>query len=136
MSEHIHNTVGKAKKIASLFIIWNLVFFVVALFMRHTMDNDTAGTVLVRGGVWAVGGLILLYLLKQMSQGKRSGWLRLSIISVLAPLGAIAFVVFTPHLPVWFDVAQLGGAVMLAAIALLVLDKETRSQYPKAPKHK
>ena len=134
MSEHANNTISKAKKITNLFIAWNVAFFVVALCLRNSMDHDTSGVVLLRGGVWAVGGLILVYLLRQMSQGKRSGWFRLSIISVLAPLGAIAFIVFTPHLPVWFDVAQAGGALMLFAIATLVLSKETRAQFPKVPK--
>jgi len=134
MSEHLHNTIGKAKKVAGLFIAWNVAFFIAALFLKHTMQGDTGDVVLARGGVWAVGGLILLFLLSQMSRGKRSGWLRLSIISVLAPIGAVAFVVFTPHLPLWFDVAQAGGAVMLCTIAVLVLNKETRKQFPKVPK--
>jgi hypothetical protein len=131
MSEHLHNTVSKAKKVAKLFIVWNIIFFLVALFIKGSMESDTADVVLLRGGVWAVGGLVLLYLLGQMSKGKRSGWVRLSVISILAPLGALAFVLFTPGLPVWFDMAQLGGAIMLATIAVLILNKETRSYFPK-----
>lgn len=131
MSEHLHNTIGKAKKITGLFIAWNVVFFIAALLLQSTMDSDTGGVVLVRGGVWAVGGVILLYLLRQMAKGKRSGWVRLSVISVLAPIGAVAFVVFTPNLPLWFDIAQAGGALMLTTIAFLVLSKETRAHFPK-----
>lgn len=131
MSEHLHNTIGKAKKITGLFIAWNVVFFIAALLLQSTMDGDTGGVVLVRGGVWAVGGVILLYLLRQMAKGKRSGWVRLSVISVLAPIGAVAFVVFTPNLPLWFDIAQAGGALMLTTIAFLVLSKETRAHFPK-----
>lgn len=134
MSEHLHNTIGKAKKIAGLFIFWNVIFFVVALLMRSSIQGDTGDIILVRGGIWAIGGLVLLYLLSQMRKGKRSGWLRLSIISVLAPIGAVAFIVFTPNLPLWFDIAQAGGAVMLAVIAFLVLSKETRVYFPKTTK--
>jgi len=134
MSEHLHNTISKAKKLSGLFIIWSIVFFIVALLLQHTVDDDTAGTMLIRSGFWAVGGFILLYLLKQMKDRKRSGWLRLSVISVLAPIGAVAFIVFTPHLPLWFDVAQIGGAIILAIIAVLVLSKETRVHFPKTPK--
>ncbi|HET6747440.1 MAG TPA: hypothetical protein VFH06_05025 [Candidatus Saccharimonadales bacterium] len=134
MSEHLHNTIGKAKKVAGLFIAWNVIFFLAALIMRGAMIGDTADVVLVRGGIWVIGGLVLLYLLKQMSKGKRSSWVRLSVISVLAPLGAVAFIVFTPNLPLWFDIAQAGGAIMLAAIAFLVLDKQTRAHFPKVPR--
>lgn len=134
MSEHLHNTISKARKIAGLFILWNIVFFIVALLVKNTIEGDTADIVLVRGGVWAVGGVVLLYLLRQMSNGKRSGWLRLAIISVLAPVGAVAFIVFTPNLPLWFDIAQAGGAIMLVAIAVLVLSRETRAHFPKTPK--
>lgn len=131
MSEHVHNTIAKAKKVAWLFIAWNVIFFVISLFLKGSLDTDAADAVLLRGGVWAVGGLILLYLLRQMKEGKRSSWLRLAFICVLAPLGAIAFVAFTPNLPLWFDVAQIGGAVMLAAMALFVLTKQTRAHFSK-----
>ncbi len=134
MSEHVNKSTGQAKKVAGLFIIWNIIAFVTALLLQHTVDEDTAGTILIRGGVWAVGGLVLLYLLGQMSKGKRSGWLRLSVISILAPLGAVAFIIFTPHLPLWFSVAQAGGAILLVVIAVLVLNKNVRTQFPKQPK--
>jgi hypothetical protein len=134
MSEHLTNTVSKARKVTRLFIVWNVVFFLAALLLKGTMDGDTGDVVLVRGGVWAVGGLLLLYFLNQMSKGKRSAWTRLSIISVLAPLGAIAFIMFTPNLPLWFDIAQAGGAVMLVVIAVLILSRKTREHFPKVPK--
>ncbi len=134
MSEHLQNTTDKANKVVRLFIAWNIIFFLLALALKGTMDGDTGDVVLVRGGVWAAGGFLLLYFLNQMSKGQRSAWTRLRIISVLAPIGAIAFVAFTPSLPLWFVLAQSGGAVMLVVIAVLVFNKKTREHFPKAPK--
>lgn len=132
MSEHVHNTINKAKKVIGVFIVWNAIAFIVALLTQRSIAADAVDAVLIRGGFYAVSGLILLYLLGQMRKGKRSGWLRLSIISVLAPIGAVAFIIFTPHLPFWFDIAQAGGAIMLAIIAVLVLSQETRAHFPKS----
>src|SRR6476659_9708981 len=110
MTVQLENTIRKARAIATVFIAWNIAFFITALILKSTVASDTVGTLLFRAGFYAIAGFILLFLLKQMSQGKRGGWLRLSIITVLAPLGVVAFIVFTPHLPVWFDIGQVGSA--------------------------
>jgi len=136
MDTKLTNTINKASAIAKLFIAWNVAFFIVALLMKHTVADDAIGAVLLRGGVYAVGGLILLALLRGMGKGQRGAWLRLSIISILAPLGVIAFIIFTPHLPIWFDAGQVGSALMLAAIAVLILHQDIRKSFPKKPKNK
>lgn len=129
--ETTQHAITKSTRIAQGFIIWNALFFVASLALKHTIASDAAPAVLLRGGVYALGGFILLLLLRQMGQGKRSGWLRLSIISVLAPLGVVAFVAFTPHLPLWFDAGQAGSAVMLVAIAAIILQKAVRMSFAK-----
>ncbi len=126
--------INKSNLIAKGFIAWNILFFILSLIMRDSMDSEVAFAVLLRGGVYALGGLILLYLLHQMAQGKRSGWLRLSIICVLAPLGVVAFIAFTPGLPLWFDTGQIGSAIMLAAVAGLIVHKDVRREFPKNKK--
>ena len=66
-----------------------------------------------------------------MRQGRRGSWLRLGFISTLAPLGVIAVIAFTPDLPLWFDVAQVGSGLILAGIASTILRKDVRRQFPK-----
>jgi hypothetical protein len=51
------------------------------------------------------------HLLRQMRRGRRSGWLRLAVITILAPMGIVAFLVFQPDLPVWFVVGQVGSGL-------------------------
>lgn len=124
----------KSTRISQAFIIWNSLFYILSFFMKHSIADDAVGAVFLRGGVYVGGGFILLYLLRQMQQGKRSGWLRLSIISLLAPLGVIAFIAFTPHLPIWFDAGQIGSALMLVAIAATILSKNVRASFPRTRK--
>ncbi len=133
INQHVQQNINRMKRISRLFILWNLLFFTVSLLVRHSIASDVVGSVFLRGGFYAAGGLILLYLLNDMAKGKRSGWLRLSIISVLAPLGVVAFIVFTPHLPIWFDIGQIGSGLLCIAIASIVLQKDVRSQFPKQP---
>lgn len=134
MSTQLNTTIQKSTRIAQLFIGWNIGFFIAALLLQDSIASDTVGAVLFRGGFYAVGGLILLFCLRQMSQGKRSGLIRLRIITILAPLGVVAFILFTPHLPVWFDVGQVGSALMLASIATFILRPDVKLQFPKTPK--
>jgi hypothetical protein len=128
------SSINKSLLISKLFIAWNLVFFALAFILRSSIAADAVGSVFLRGGFYAVGGGILVYLLKQMTQGKRSGWFRLSIIAVLAPIGVAAFIAFTPHLPMWFMVGQVGSGLMLAAIAVLILQKNVKQHFPKVAK--
>lgn len=134
MTTQLNDTLHKANFAAKLFIIWNVIFFLISLMLKSSIASDAVDSVLLRGGVYAIGGFILVFLLRQMSQVKRSGWLRLSIITVLAPLGVIAFIAFTPHLPLWFDAGQIGSALILAYIAVLILKQDVRSQFPRANK--
>jgi len=134
MNTKLNNTIRTCQTIASIFIAWNVVFFIIALIMKNHVAADTQGVLLFRGGFYAIGGVILHILLRSMLQGKRGGWLRQAIITVLAPLGVIAFIAFTPHLPLWFDIGQIGSALLLAAIAAMIYKKDVRQAFPKKPK--
>ncbi len=129
--QHVQQNISKMKRISLLFILWNIIFFIISLIVRSSIASDAVDSVFLRGGFYAVGGLILIYLLNDMNQGKRSGWLRLSIISVLAPLGVVAFIAFTPHLPLWFDAGQIGSGLMCIALASILLRKDVRSHFSK-----
>jgi hypothetical protein len=129
--QHVQQNISKMKRISQLFILWNSIFFIVSLVVRNSIASDAVGSVFLRGGFYAAGGLILIYLLNDMSKGKRSGWLRLSIISVLAPIGVLAFIIFTPHLPVWFIIGQIGSGLMCAALASILLRKDVRTYFSK-----
>lgn len=125
-------TIGTAARIAKLFIAWNVGVFIVAVLLRNSIAHDAVAAVFIRGAVYAVGGGILLYLLSQMSHHVRSGWVRLRIITALAPLGVIAFVLLTPDLPVWFSGAQVVSACLLAGIAFLIRGSALRVHFPRS----
>ena len=135
MSQHVNQelnqSINKAMLISKAFIAWNIAFFITSLILKNTIADDAVGSVLLRGGFYAIAGLILVYLLRQMAQGKRSAWLRLAVISILAPLGTAAFITFTPHLPMWFDAGQVGSALMLLVIASVIWRQDVRKHFPK-----
>jgi len=131
MNQQLQTPISNAMRISKVFIAWNVAFFIVALLLKNSIADDAVGSVFLRGGLYALGGLIPVYLLRQMARGKRSAWIRLSIISVLAPLGVVAFIIFTPHLPVWFDAGQVGSGLMLASIAAIILRKPVRASFAK-----
>jgi hypothetical protein len=109
MSTSLQNNINKAAIISKAFIAWNILFFIASLLLKNKIADDAVGSVFLRGGVYALGG----------------------IISVLAPLGVVAFIIFTPHLPIWFDAGQIGSALMLIAIATIILKRDVRSHFPK-----
>lgn len=126
--------ISRARTISKLFIVWNVAVLVTAVVLRSSIMSDAVAAVFIRGVVYALGGGILLYLLAQMSRHIRSGWQRLRIITILAPIGVVAFIAFTPDLPVWFDVAQVVSAGLLGCIAYLIRGSALRSHFPATAK--
>ena len=117
--------------LAKAFIAWNVVFLAISVAAVGTIADDAVVAVLVRATFFAAAGLIPVYLLRQMKLGRRSGWFRLGLVTTLAPIGIIVFLVFQPDLPWWFVVGQLGSGLLLLGIASIVLRKEVREQFPK-----
>ncbi len=117
--------------LAKAFIAWNVVFLSISVAAVGTIADDAVVAVLVRATFFAAAGLIPVYLLRQMKLGRRSGWFRLGLVTTLAPIGIIVFLVFQPDLPWWFVVGQLGSGLLLLGIASIVLRKEVREQFPK-----
>lgn len=132
MNTQVNSAIKKSMILSKIFIGWNIVFFGLSLLLISTMSHEAMFSVLIRGGIYAIGGVILVYLLQQMKRGKRSGWLRLSVISVLAPIGVVTFIVFTPGLPLWFDAEHLASGIMLVLIAMTVLRKDVRKRFNKS----
>jgi hypothetical protein len=121
----------RAMWLARAFVVWNAVFLVVSLVELGSIADDAVVPVLLRGVVFTAAGLYLVHLVRRMRQGRRSGWFRLTLISVLAPLGVFVFIVFSPDLPLWFVAGQLGSALMLVGIAATNLQKHVRAAYPR-----
>jgi hypothetical protein len=132
MNPPLETTLRHVMLLAKAFTAWNVVFFAISLAAVGTIADDAVVAVLLRGAVFAAAGLLLVHLVGKMREGRRSSWLRLSFISVLAPLGIAAFVVFSPDLPLWFVAGQLGSALLLVGIASRILPQEVRGQFPKA----
>ena len=119
--------------LAKAFIAWNVVFLAISATAAAAggIADDAVVAVLVRATFFAAAGLIPVYLLRRMKLGRRSGWFRLGLVTTLAPIGIIVFLVFQPDLPWWFVVGQLGSGLLLLGIASIVLRKEVREQFPK-----
>ena len=133
VNQQLETSISRATFLAKAFIAWNVVFLAisVAAAAAGSIADDAVVAVLVRATFFAAAGMIPIYLLRQMRLGRRSGWFRLGLISVLAPIGIVVFIVFQPDLPVWFVVGQLGSGLMLLGIASIVLRKDVRREFPK-----
>ena len=134
VNEQLASSINRATLLAKAFIAWNLVFFAVSIAAEGSIADDAVGPVLIRQGFFAVAGLLLVYLLAGMRRGRRGSWLRLGFVSTIAPLGVIAFLVLTPDLPLWFDLAQIGSGLMLVGIAVMILRSDVRQEFAKVPK--
>ena len=121
----------RAMRLATAFVVWNAVFFVVALVEVGSIADDAIVAVMLRATLFTAAGPFLVLLVRRMRQGRRSGWFRLTLISVLAPIGVCVFIVFQPDLPLWFVAGQLGSALVLVGIAATNLQKDVRVAFPK-----
>jgi hypothetical protein len=131
VSRRLEAATTRVRRLSKVFIAWNAVFFVISLAAVPSIADDAVVPVLLRGAVFTGAGFFLVLLARRMRQGQRSGWFRLTLISVLAPMGVTAFIVFSADLPLWFVAGQLGSAMMLVGIAAANLQKDVRKAFPK-----
>ncbi|MEV0151460.1 MULTISPECIES: hypothetical protein [unclassified Nonomuraea] len=89
----------------------------------------------LRGGAVAAAAAWLLALSAQAAVGKRSAYLRIRLISTIAPIG-IALIVAVPDngYPLWMKAEQGLVGVLLAAVAIIVNRPRVRQAYPRRGK--
>ncbi|MES9511951.1 hypothetical protein ABWJ92_37125 [Streptomyces sp. NPDC000609] len=76
---------------------------------------------------------VLISLAGKASRGSRAAYLRMRLMSTVAPL-AIMIIIALPHdgFPIWMKVDQAVVGVLLLAVAVMVGRKDVRQAYPKA----
>ncbi|MFB7191749.1 hypothetical protein ACFCZT_42170 [Streptomyces sp. NPDC056230] len=76
---------------------------------------------------------VLISLAGKASCGSRAAYLRMRLMSTVAPL-AIVIIIALPHdgFPIWMKVEQAVVGVLLLAVAVMVGRKDVRQAYPKA----
>ncbi|WP_329194121.1 hypothetical protein [Streptomyces sp. NBC_01435] len=76
---------------------------------------------------------VLISLAGKASRGSRAAYLRMRLMSTVAPL-AIVIIIALPHdgFPVWVKTEQAVVGVLLLAVAVRVGRKDVRHAYPKA----
>ncbi|MFD4763293.1 hypothetical protein ACFWOJ_31920 [Streptomyces sp. NPDC058439] len=76
---------------------------------------------------------VLISLAGKASRGSRAAYLRMRLMSTVAPL-AMMIIIALPHdgFPIWMKVEQAVVGVLLLAVAVMVGRKDVRQAYPKA----
>ncbi|MDR8414837.1 hypothetical protein MTP10_39680 [Nonomuraea sp. 3-1Str] len=89
----------------------------------------------LRGGAVAAAAAWLLALTAQAAAGKRSAYLRIRLITTIAPIG-IALIVAVPDngYPPWMKAEQALVGLLLAAVAIIVNRPRVRQAYPRRGK--
>ncbi|MEU7164386.1 hypothetical protein AB0A70_07040 [Streptomyces morookaense] len=86
----------------------------------------------VRGVIVVVISAVLLLLAGRAFRGSRPAYLRMRLMSTVAPV-AIVVIVALPHdgFPVWMEAEQAVVGVLLALAAVMVGRKDARRAYPR-----
>lgn len=89
----------------------------------------------LRGGAVAAAAAWLLALTAHAAAGKRSAYLRIRLITTIAPIG-IALIVTVPDngYPPWMKAEQALVGLLLAAVAIIVNRPRVRQAYPRRGK--
>ncbi|KPC62258.1 hypothetical protein [Streptomyces chattanoogensis] len=83
------------------------------------------------GGVLA-SAVVAYWLTGLAARGSRSAYLRVRIMSVVAPLAIVAIDSIPGALPPWFVAMQIAGALVLAPAAFLTNGSGLRAAFPKS----
>ncbi|WP_269857099.1 hypothetical protein [Streptomyces sp. RPT161] len=123
---------GLYRRIRALFAAV-LVLSVATLGIAALIGGNAA--VWVRSGIVTAIATVLIALARRAFGGSRAAYLRMRLMSTVAPL-AIVIIVALPHdgFPAWMKVEQAVVGVLLLAVAVMVGRKAVRQAYPKAGK--
>ncbi|GAA4569265.1 hypothetical protein [Planotetraspora kaengkrachanensis] len=84
-----------------------------------------------RTGGMLASAVVTYWLTGLAARGSRSAFLRVRIISVVAPIAIIAIDLIPGALPPWFVAMQIAGALVLAPTAFIVNGSSLRGAFPK-----
>ncbi len=106
---------------------------VVAFVLRQVDPELVNWVVWVRAGFYTVGGLWLMTLVRAARRSAdRAAFVRMRIISVLAPLGILALVISPDSgYPVWMKVEQAVFGVLIAPLAFLLFTRSVAADFAK-----
>lgn len=130
-TKNLEGVTGIIDHVVGLFIAWNAVFLGVAFFLRDHLTEDAKVSVFIRLGAFMLGGLVLLALNRGLKKHQRGSWIRLRIITTLAPIGIALFITFTKHLPIWFDISHVVSGLLIIYLALLINLGHMRDHFAK-----
>ncbi|GAA0421569.1 hypothetical protein GCM10010357_48680 [Streptomyces luteireticuli] len=107
-----------------------LVVSVATLGAAAVLGGNSA--VWVRGVIVVAISAVLIALAGRAFRGSRSAYLRMRVMSTVAPL-AIVVIVALPHdgFPVWMKAEQSFVGLLLAAVAVMTGRKDVRRAYPR-----
>ncbi|SHG86229.1 hypothetical protein [Streptoalloteichus hindustanus] len=128
---HIQQAFDRAKKFIGVYGVFSaLVLVLVILF--SVMGRDVTSFMWGRAGGVLASALISYWLAGRAARGARSAYLRVRIISVVAPIAIIAIDSIPGALPPWFAVMQIGGAIALLPATFIINRPDIRAAFPKS----
>lgn len=86
----------------------------------------------VRVGVTLFAGLIYVWLIRRLRQGRRMAYLRVLWISIVG-LAALGYLAVEGQFPVWMRMEQVVQALVLAALLYAITRPQVRIQFIRRP---
>jgi len=126
----------RINKLILTFLGLNIAFALVVFALHSSLDVASAQAVESRAVSFVIVSFLLLFFHRKMVSGKRWAWKRLRIVSIIAPIGILVFLLQTHGLPWWVDAIQVLGAAIYALIAVLVNREHFKQHFPKEAKAK
>ncbi|MFF4952695.1 hypothetical protein ACWC2K_03020 [Streptomyces chattanoogensis] len=130
---HTQQAFGMVKKCVAGYGALGVVVLLVDVILSatgHTVSSFMWGRT---GGVLA-SAVVAYWLTGLAARGSRAAYLRVRIISVVAPVAIVAIDSIPGALPPWFIVLQIAGAVILAPAAFFANGSGLRAAFPKRSK--
>jgi hypothetical protein len=134
MDKKVTSQLGRIRKLFGAVMILAVATLGVAAMLRNRPDLVN-WVVWVRGGAVAAASVWLLSLAGQASRGKRSAYLRIRYISMIAPIGILVILVAPDSgYPLWMKVDQSLIGLLLAGVAVMANQTAVRAAFPKPRK--
>jgi hypothetical protein len=134
MDKTVRAQLGRIRKLLIAVAVL-AVMTLVAAALLHDRPGLVNWVVWVRGGAVALASLWLLSLVRQAGGGKRSAYVRIRLISLLAPIGALAILVAPDSgYPMWMKVDQGVIGLLLAGVAVVANQAAVRKAFAKPGK--
>ncbi|MFC4116819.1 hypothetical protein [Nonomuraea zeae] len=134
MDKTVPAQLGLIRKLFMAVAVLAVATLVAAALLRDRPDLVN-WVVWVRGGAVALASLWLLSLVRQAGRGRRSAYVRIRVISALAPIGALAILVAPDSgYPMWMKADQGVIGLLLAGVAVVANQAAMRRAFVKPGK--